>query len=54
MFRFIFRMSNGKKYIINNVKEGFENAIWEQLDAYCKMFETKTKKVISVRQEEVK
>lgn len=54
MFRFIFKMSNGKKYIINNVQEGFENAIWEQLDSYCAMFETDDKKVVSVRQEEVR
>lgn len=50
MFKFIFRMSDGSKNVMNNVPEGFDRAIWDQLDEYCAMFESDTKKVVSVMQ----
>ena len=50
MFKFIFRMTDGSKYELNNIELGFESAIWNQLEEYCMMFETETNKVKSVMQ----
>lgn len=54
MFNFIFKMNDGSKYIMKNVPEDFTSAIWDNLDGYCSMFESETKKVRSVIQEEVR
>ena len=50
MYKFIFRMTDNTKYIIDNIQEGFENAIWDNLDEYCMMFESESNKVKSVMQ----
>ena len=54
MFEFIFRMTDNSKFVINNVAEEFVDAIWDQLDSYCAIFETETKKVKTVLSKEVK
>ena len=53
-FNFVFKLTDGSSYIIKNVPEGFDKAIWEQVDEYCSMFESETTKVRSIIQEEVK
>ena len=50
MYKFIFRMTDGSKFVLNNIKSGFENSIWENLDEYCMMFESTSNKVKSVMQ----
>ena len=53
-FNFNFKLTDGSSYIIKDVPEGFDKAIWDNIDEYCSMFESETKKVRSVIQEEVK
>lgn len=53
-FNFVFKLTDGSSYIIKDVPEDFTSAIWEQVDEYCSMFESETKKVRSVIQEEVR
>ncbi len=53
-FNFNFKLTDGSSYIIKDVPEGFDKAIWDNIDEYCSMFENETKKVRSVIQEEVK
>lgn len=54
MSNFIFKLTDGSSYTIHNVPEDFTSAIWDKIDEYCSMFESDTKKVRSVIQEEVK
>ncbi len=53
-FNFVFELTDGSRYIIKDVPEDFDKAIWEQVDEYCSMFESGTKKVRRVIQEEVR
>ncbi len=53
-FNFKFKLTDGSSYIIKNVPEGFDKAIWKHVDEYCLMFESDVKKVKSVVQVEVR
>ncbi len=53
MFKFIFKMNDGSSYTIHNVPKDFIAGIWNKIDEYCSIFETKTKKVRSVIQEAI-
>ena len=50
MFKFIFRLNDGSKYIMKGVPSDFVYAIWDSLDEYCAIYESDTKKVVSVMQ----
>ena len=54
MSNFIFKLTDGSCYTMNNVPEDFASAIWDEINSYCELFESETKKVRSVIQEEVR
>lgn len=54
MYRFIFRLQNGRKVIMEDVSERTATAIWNKPDRFCSGFETPTNKVVTIRQELMK
>ena len=50
MYNFIFRLNDGSRYIMKGVPNDFVDAIWNDLEEYCEIYESDTKKVVSVMQ----
>ena len=52
MVKFIFKRTDGSVYAINNIPADMAGAIWNNIEAYCSMFENETIKVRTVIQKE--
>jgi len=53
MVKFIFKRNDGKRFTMNNIPSDMANAIWDNINEYCEMFENETSKIVSVIQKEM-
>ena len=52
MVKFIFKRTDGSAYTMKNIPAEMADAIWDNIESYCSMFESETVKVRTVIQKE--
>lgn len=47
-----FKRTDGSSYTMKNIPDDMADAIWDNIESYCSMFESETVKVRTVIQKE--